>query len=32
MVFLVVMLWWAVRNTGGAIGDVISSLVDALNI
>jgi hypothetical protein len=32
LVFLFITLWWALRNTGGAIGDFVGGFIDELQI
>jgi len=32
MVFMVIVIWWALNRTGGAIGDLIESIVGLLDI
>ncbi|HJU51484.1 MAG TPA: helix-turn-helix transcriptional regulator [Acidimicrobiia bacterium] len=32
LVFLFITLWWALRNTGGAIGDFVGGFIDELKI
>ena len=32
LVFMVIVIWWALGRTGGAIGDFIESIVGSLDI
>jgi hypothetical protein len=32
LVFLFITLWWALRNTGGAIGEFVGGFIDELKI